>query len=406
MFVARVVIDSGEGWGKGPAHVVIEEPLQNVPEGQKEADVATMAGTSCYFHLEAGERYVIITSGPNYAVGGCSSSFRVRGNEHILDALRAQVKGESARIVGTVARGTGAYSQGDGIAGALITASADGAQHKATTDGFGHYMIAGLSPGRYTIELSRPGFVPDEKYNQRWSGRLTLDQEKNVLEPDKTAPGTVVVTKGACAVWDLAMWAVGSIGGTVRAKDGAPLNGVTVQAFGFDARGRESNPLRTAKTSGDGSYVLQPLPQGRYVVGVNASRYDDEDAYPPTLYANGAEIHLAESATQSAVDLVLPPPRTPAKLHVLVVGPDGAREPGAVLRLDNLEGQRRGSYGEEANVNGEITAMVYVGEHYVVHGFEVKTGTGDSRATIWQGDLNVEITGAEQSATVVLHPKQ
>ena len=75
MFVARVLVDSGEGWGTGPAKVVIEEALQNVPPGQREVEIETAAYTSCYYRLKAGERYVIITQGSKYLVAGCSNSF-------------------------------------------------------------------------------------------------------------------------------------------------------------------------------------------------------------------------------------------------------------------------------------------------------------------------------------------
>src|SRR5262249_51571049 len=104
IFVAEGIVDSGERWGTGPAKVAIIEALQNVPAGQKEAMVATMAGTSCYFRLKAGERYVIITSGPNYSVGVCSSSFHLKGNEHILEAMRDRLKGGKSRLVGTVGK--------------------------------------------------------------------------------------------------------------------------------------------------------------------------------------------------------------------------------------------------------------------------------------------------------------
>ena len=64
VFVARVVVDSGDGWGKGPARVVVEEPIWNVSKDLREAEINTAAGTSCYYHLEAGERYVIIAVKP------------------------------------------------------------------------------------------------------------------------------------------------------------------------------------------------------------------------------------------------------------------------------------------------------------------------------------------------------
>ena len=37
VFVARVLVDSGEGWGTGLARVMIEEPLFNVPQDLSDA---------------------------------------------------------------------------------------------------------------------------------------------------------------------------------------------------------------------------------------------------------------------------------------------------------------------------------------------------------------------------------
>lgn len=99
IFVAEVIVDSGEDWGQGPAKVAIVEPLRNVPAGLQEATIDTAAGTSCYFRLRAGERYVIITTGPRYLVAGCTSSFPLRGNEHILDAMRNQLNGGAPRLL-------------------------------------------------------------------------------------------------------------------------------------------------------------------------------------------------------------------------------------------------------------------------------------------------------------------
>ena len=128
VFVARVVVDSGDGWGKGPARVVVEEPIWNVSKDLREAEINTAAGTSCYYHLEAGERYVIIAPKPQsrdglIAIGSCSNTFRLRGNEHILEALRTQAKGGPPLLVGTVRRSTGAYSQSAADAGQLLAPS-------------------------------------------------------------------------------------------------------------------------------------------------------------------------------------------------------------------------------------------------------------------------------------------
>jgi len=70
---------------------------------------------------------------------------------------------------------------------------------------------------------------------------MTLSRETNRIVPE--------ITGRSREIRDMAMWPAGSIQGTVRRLGGKPLEGVIIQAFGFDRRGEcESSPLRTATT--------------------------------------------------------------------------------------------------------------------------------------------------------------
>jgi hypothetical protein len=397
IFVAHVLTDSGEGWGHGPARVAIEEPLQNVPSGLREAEISTAAGTSCYFRLKAGERYVILTQGPSYSVAGCSSSFQLRGNEHILEALRNQVRGGPPRLVGTVLKSTGAYSHGAGLDGVSVIAEADGVRHETTTDGFGHYVITALNPGRYKIQISKNGYVSDSTYNQRWSGRMSLNPATNRYEPDTADSGSVLVSERSCSVWNLAMWPAGSITGTVRSGDRKPMSGVTVQAFAFDSKNnRESSPLRTTTTASDGTYTLDHLPPGSYAIGVNARTYNDEDAYPPTLYSGGTAVYLTESGALGGIDIALPPARAAAQLRVKVFGPDGRPHSGATIKLENVQGVQRWFSRNESDANGEINAPAYIGEHYIVRAFHFVPSAD------FEGIAQLEVADESPSITIVL----
>jgi hypothetical protein len=96
VFLGRVLVDSGEGWGTGPARVLVEEALLNVPKDLHEVQISTSAGTSCYYRLKAGERYVVFAQkqgGPEMrlAVGGCSNTFLLQGNDHVLRRTAQQV---------------------------------------------------------------------------------------------------------------------------------------------------------------------------------------------------------------------------------------------------------------------------------------------------------------------------
>jgi len=127
VFVGRVLVDSGEGWGTGPARVLIEEKLFHVADGLEEVDIATGSGTSCYRRLKAGERYVIFASksGERLSVGGCNPTFSLAGNEHILNALRNKARGGPPRLVGLVRRSDGPYSHGSGIGGVRVAARSE-----------------------------------------------------------------------------------------------------------------------------------------------------------------------------------------------------------------------------------------------------------------------------------------
>ncbi len=397
IFVAEVIVDSGDGWGQGPAKVVIVEPLQNVPKGLKEATISTGAGSSCYRRLIAGERYVIITGGPQYSVSSCNESFLLRGNEHILDAMRNQLKGGAPRLVGAVLRSTGRYSRERGISNVRVELSNGESRHTANTDGEGRYEISGLGAGRYKIQLSKDGYFPDEEYNNRWSGTMVLNRETNKIEPVKDVPGEIEITGRSCEIRDLAMWPAGSIRGVIRGVEGKPLEGVTVQAFGFDHRHqRESSPLRTAVTDSNGKYSIQPLPSGQYVVGVNADLYRDENPYPPIVYSNGQPVYLGEVASAVGIDLAVGAPRTPAKLRVKAVTSDGKPLQGARVRLDTPAGVQRWFSREETNANGELVAPVYGGERYMVKIFHYINGRRLA------GTAPVPVINQETTVTVVL----
>lgn len=401
IFVAEVTVDSGEGWGKGLAKVKIVEPLQNVPEGLQEATIGTMAGTSCYHRLQAGVRYVIITDGPAYSVGSCNPTFRLDGNEHILDAMRSRLRGDPSRLVGAVLKSSGRYSNEDGIPAATVELRRGDVRRTATTDGAGRYWIAGLEPGRYRIQVAREGYVANDEYNHRWSGRMARNPATNRIEPVKETPGEIEIPADACEIRDLAMWPAGRIRGTVRGMDGKPLEGVTIQVFGFTDRGRrESSPLRTAVTGAGGTYQAQPLPSGQYVVGVNASMYSDEDPYPPTLHGGGQSVYLSEAGSVEGIDLTLPAPRMPVQLRVSVLTTDGKPHKGARVRLDTPAGVQRWFSRGETDENGEVVAPVYAGERYKVTAFHYLTR--NNMVIKLEGAATVDVTGREPAVVRVV----
>ncbi len=93
VFVGRVIRDSGDGMGAGPARMVVEEVLRGLPKDLREIEVDSGPGTDCYRRLVKDDHMVI------YAVRNskrrdtvndskCSYTFRVEGNEKLLERVR------------------------------------------------------------------------------------------------------------------------------------------------------------------------------------------------------------------------------------------------------------------------------------------------------------------------------
>lgn len=204
VFVGRVLVDSGEGRGNGPARLRVEERLLNAPAELEEVEVNTAAGTSCYMRLAAGRRYVIFATRDSgrLLTGSCTSTFLVDANEHILDALRNQSQGGPAMVVGLVWR-TLYGSRGDGpVAGATVTLESGTARYEGVADASGHYEIRGVLPGRYRLDVSKPGFAPDEQFNAM-SQPLRWNDVTRKFERDGTS---LLVREHRCDMRDLGMW--------------------------------------------------------------------------------------------------------------------------------------------------------------------------------------------------------
>ena len=162
VFLGRVIRDSGEGVGTGPARLVVEELFHGLPKETREVEVDTSAGTSCYRRLVKDERYVVFASQlpGRLSSGGCSFTFNVRGNELLLDGLRQAYTGGAPRLVGKTYIRSGQYaSEPSGPAG-FDDRSRRWWEEAGSEDGIGRAIrIRGDRGGRVQAHSSFAGLL-------------------------------------------------------------------------------------------------------------------------------------------------------------------------------------------------------------------------------------------------------
>jgi hypothetical protein len=389
VFVGRVVEDSGEGGGKGPARMAVEEVLHGLSKDIRELTVDTSAGTSCYMRLQKDERYVIYASKlfrsrDRVRRDDCSFSFSLKGNEKLLAALRDAQTRKEAALIGKVTVKHEEYDlSGEGASGLTVIATTGSTRLKTTTDADGQFEFRNVSPGTYHIETEGEDFFPD---NWRWPSE------------DPSIHGA------SCGYQQLYVWPNGQIEGTVRKADGSPAAGVPVQAFAKDRKGElRGSPLREQKTNQQGGYTLKGLPPGEFAIGINGEEYSDKQPWRPTFFRgtsdrnNARMLSLGRGEHLSKIDLDVSDAREPATLHIEAVLEDGMPATDVAVRVEDLSGtQRAFSLGSDTQNGkaGRLDIPVYVGETYKVrcfaHSFDLPQPLQQgqpirTRTTSWAG---------------------
>jgi hypothetical protein len=117
----------------------------------------------------------------------------------------------------------------------------------------GGYEFKGLQPGRYDVTAAVPTPLRAE---YPWSATLEIPNVR------------------ACGMVDVLAKVDSGIGGVVAGGDRLPVGGVTVEAvlaseFDAGAATYPSMPAVSARTNDAGHFLIEGLPPGRYLIGVN-----------------------------------------------------------------------------------------------------------------------------------------
>ena len=361
VFVGKVLESGGGSSGLGPARVLVEEGFHHAPNNEETVVIDAGAGSSCAYPLRVGDRYVIYAKRKEIAgrvvlkIEGCSNTFRVSGHEAAVAVLRDAARGVSTGIAGSVRYARDTPISDRGLAGAKVVVLSATRRYETESMADGSYAIHGAAPGRYQLEVTKLGY----------------SSAARTIGGDLDRAGKLMVSDRSCAFLDVEMIRDRRISGTVTNRAGVPRKGVAVQAFQVDRVGARNSWWQSVSTNAEGKYVLTQLPEGEYVVGVNAEDGLDANPYARTLFAgNGGGsrvglVKVGEGLSPGGIDLKLGDERLPATLLVKVVGPEGLPVKTSLVQLLSPDGAERWSL-RATFAGGMADLPVFVGERYVV----------------------------------------
>ena len=227
------------------------------------------------------------------------------------------------------------------------------------TDDAGRYLFTGLAPGRYTITVSKPGFITvayGQQHPRQPAVPVHLAEGATLEDVDLALPRGSVIT------------------GHVADEDGAPLPRavVTVDRFVYRQGERELVTVGSDQTDDRGQFRVFDLDPGEYYVSVTLPRRppglagragrggrgglptdgnDDTEpettGFAPTYYpgvitlGEATSLTLGLSEELSGVNFAARLVRL-ATVSGVAIGPDGAPAAGLRIMLLPLEGAERG----------------------------------------------------------------
>jgi len=316
------VMDSASGWAIPGATVTVTDG-----EGQKGA---TSAPDGSFAVADIAPGAVEVRCERQGYLGNSFTDVLSAG-ETLRVTIRMEPRSDMAGIKGRVLDA----ATGEPLAGAIIDAEAGGARASALSGPDGAYMVAGLSCGLLTVNVSMEGYL-----GQKLSGELAT-------------PGMYTL--------DIALHALSSratvFGEAVNASTGLFEEGVRVTHVGTGI---------TAMTGPDGRFSLTGIPVGPQVFEVKKAGFVDKE-YRVDITSLTFRLDIMEPLRQAASHPRVTGPNLSGKV---VDALSGKPLPGAVVKVMNTDLQvtadANGRYSFANLPYGEQFLVAYVHDHEAV----------------------------------------
>lgn len=305
--------------------------LEEVFRGEQkaEAEVLTgLGGGDCGFAFTKGERYLVyayhnVQTG-KLQVSVCSRTRLLSEATEDLRYIRNLPEpGAGSSISGEVLLQSLSIKEESSyilkpLEGIKIIVEGQSKTLKAVTDKAGRYQIGGLEPGVYKIRADLPS---------------------NISSPSEFE---VKVVDRGCAGIDFRASLNGQISGKVFDSNAQPLVGVKVDIIPVEEMTSSSPAGKWRFTNQQGSYQIDWIPPGNYLLGVNLIGAQDAQCPRPRTYYPGVSdpsqakiISIGEGQELQSYDLRLLSQQPQRIIKGVVVWPDGRPATQASVNLAN-----------------------------------------------------------------------
>jgi hypothetical protein len=371
----KKVVFQINGW---KMYIQVEKTYKGAPQQEI---ILEAENTSCSGKFDVGKKLLLYANpsreNGTWRINPCSRSGVLTPKNDDISFLEGLPKNlERTRISGHLQRyePISDSSESQPLAGIRIKIAGKGKTHELITDKNGFYEIYDLPIDEYIVTPEIPKGL---KIQNPLSSGFIFKGDKNSVQLNLNA--------NKCIGIDFSYRADNRISGKILDVDGKPLKGVCLGLMSTENNSLE--PIRSiiSCTKEDGSYILNDVPSGKFLIMANRfNRISSNEPFPRLYYPNtfdrqsatvlnmgdgdirdNVDIHVpSRSETITLNGIFLYSDGNPAAKHTIEFAPDSKQEGVDGISRTQTDSQGRFSISVLKGLSGMLYGKIisYIGE--------------------------------------------